>query len=184
MRTVGKNVQFARLSIQCHRISVAILHRNTLLRREEKQLPLRPFSSLWAHTIQFLWNLHHSITYILAYFRLFSVIYKQTNCLHLPLSYFYFNLHFSRIHCPSLHSFNYNTLKYFCQYLNKKIYRKHHKHRGEFLATIALDVKIRCTPKVAPYFWSRRRGSNPRPQRPERCALPAALRLVLSSTSS
>ena len=26
-------------------------------------------------------------------------------------------------------------------------------------------------------FWSRRRGSNPRPQRPERCALPAALRL-------
>ena len=29
-------------------------------------------------------------------------------------------------------------------------------------------------------FWSRRRGSNPRPQRPERCALPAALRLVLS----
>ena len=28
-------------------------------------------------------------------------------------------------------------------------------------------------------FWSRRRGSNPRPQRPERCALPAALRLEL-----
>ena len=28
-------------------------------------------------------------------------------------------------------------------------------------------------------FWSRRRGSNPRPQRPERCALPAALRLVI-----
>ena len=25
--------------------------------------------------------------------------------------------------------------------------------------------------------WSRRRGSNPRPQRPERCALPTALRL-------
>ena len=26
-------------------------------------------------------------------------------------------------------------------------------------------------------LWSRRRGSNPRPQRPERCALPTALRL-------
>ena len=46
-----------------------------------------------------------------------------------------------------------------------------------FLATIAEDKKIRCNRKVSPYFWSRRRGSNPRPQRPERCALPAALRL-------
>ena len=27
--------------------------------------------------------------------------------------------------------------------------------------------------------WSRRRGSNPRPQRPERCALPTALRLEI-----
>lgn len=32
-------------------------------------------------------------------------------------------------------------------------------------------------------FWSRRRGSNPRPQRPERCALPAALRLVFVRVS-
>ena len=30
---------------------------------------------------------------------------------------------------------------------------------------------------VSAGFWSRRRGSNPRPQRPERCALPTALRL-------
>ncbi len=29
-------------------------------------------------------------------------------------------------------------------------------------------------------LWSRRRGSNPRPRRPERRALPTALRLVIS----
>ena len=45
-------------------------------------------------------------------------------------------------------------------------------------------IKIRHNTMVMPYFWSRRRGSNPRPQRPERCALPAALRLVFVALST
>ena len=41
----------------------------------------------------------------------------------------------------------------------------------------AVESKTAVPPMVIRLFWSRRRGSNPRPQRPERCALPAALRL-------
>ena len=39
------------------------------------------------------------------------------------------------------------------------------------------NKKIADSGKTIRYFWSRRRDSNPRPLRPERNALPAALRL-------
>ena len=41
----------------------------------------------------------------------------------------------------------------------------------------AVESKTAVTPLVIRLFWSRRRDSNPRPLRPERNALPAALRL-------
>ena len=44
-----------------------------------------------------------------------------------------------------------------------------------------VESKTAVPPVVIRLFWSRRRGSNPRPQRPERCALPAALRLDILS---
>ena len=48
-----------------------------------------------------------------------------------------------------------------------------------FFLPIAFTHKIRKNQMVFADFWSRRRDSNPRPLRPERNALPTALRLVI-----
>ena len=58
-----------------------------------------------------------------------------------------------------------------------KIESQKAKKRGIQKSPKISKKKIRENQMIFTDFWSRRRGSNPRPQRPERCALPAALRL-------